>query len=177
MASLENSHRSRHPRALSFNRSLTEAGLHMLQLQMPMRKTHTIDQVPKQQHEQVAQIPLLSREPVLSPVSPLDRLQQAACGLSEVQPQDVTAILTDVVITEVAAVKKMAAQVDDMNQMLFSQGSNAGASPSAILMILERMSALYCQRQAEFLKSAELLHRLASPPIRPTVNVLSVTRA
>jgi len=149
----------------------------MLQLQMPMRKTRAIDQVPNNQHEQVAQIDLLSREPVLSPVSPLDRLQQAACGLSEVQPQDVTAILTDVVITEVAAVKKMAAQVDDMNQMLFSQGSNAAASPSAILMILERMSALYCQRQSEFLKSAELLHRLASPPIRPTVNVLSVTRA
>ena len=149
----------------------------MLQLQMPMRKTRAIDQVSSEQHGQLAQIALLSREPVLSPVSPLDRLQQAACGLSEVQPQDVTAILTDVVITEVAAVKKMAAQVDDMNQMLFSQGSNAAASPSAILMILERMSALYCQRQAEFLKSAELLHRLASPPIRPTVNVLSVTRA
>jgi hypothetical protein len=64
-----------------------------------------------------------------------------------------------------------------MNQLFLTQGSNFSASPAAVLSLLERMAALHRQRQSEFLKSAELLHRLASPPVRPTVNVLSVSKA
>ncbi|MGA7744400.1 MAG: hypothetical protein ACLP66_08995 [Polyangia bacterium] len=107
----------------------------------------------------------------------MGRLQLAASGLSDVRPEDVTAMLTDIVVNEVAAVKKMAGRVEEMNQLFFSPRSNSAASPGDILTLLERMSALHRQRQSEFLKSAELLHRLASPPIRPTVNVLSVSRA
>jgi hypothetical protein len=89
----------------------------------------------------------------------------------------VTAIVAEVVASEAAAVGKMAGQVEQMNQLFLAQGSNFSVSPAAVLSLLERMSALHRQRQSQFLKSAELLHRLASPPVRPTVNVLSVSRA
>ena len=128
-------------------------------------------------NKQVAPIDLLGHDPILHPLTPLDRLQLAAQGLSDVHPQDVTAIVAEVVASEATAVNKMAGQVEQMNQLFLTQGSNFSASPAAVLSLLERMSALHRQRQSEFLKSAELLHRLASPPVRPTVNVLSVTRA
>ena len=128
-------------------------------------------------NKQVAPIDLLGHDPILHALTPLDRLQLAAQGLSDVHPQDVTAIVAEVVASEAAAVGKMAGQVEQMNQLFLAQGSNFSVSPAAVLSLLERMSALHCQRQREFLKSAELLHRLASPPVRPTVNVLSVSRA
>jgi hypothetical protein len=142
-----------------------------------MRGHNAIAQMPERQVEQDRSVDLLHHEPVLRPLTPIGRLQLAASGLSDVRPEDVTAMLTDVVVNEVAAVKKMAGRVEDMNQLFFSPRSNSAASPGDILTLLERMSALHRQRQSEFLKSAELLHRLASPPIRPTVNVLSVSRA
>jgi hypothetical protein len=142
-----------------------------------MRGHNAIAQMPERQVEQDRSVDLLHHEPVLRPLTPIGRLQLAASGLSDVRPEDVTAMLTDVVVNEVAAVKKMAGRVEDMNQLFFSPRSNSAASPGDILTLLERMSALHRRRQSEFLKSAELLHRLASPPIRPTVNVLSVSRA
>jgi len=45
----------------------------------------------------------------------------------------------------------MAGEVETMRQFMFAQGSNAAAPPTAILGILERMSALHRQRQSEFL--------------------------
>jgi hypothetical protein len=142
-----------------------------------MLNTNIATQMPKRHNKQVAPIDLLGHDPILHPVTPLDRLQLAAQGLSDVHPQDVTAIVAEVVASEAAAVSKMAGQIEQMNQLFLTQGSNFSASPAAVLSLLERMSALHRQRQSEFLKSAELLHRLASPPVRPTVNVLSVTRA
>jgi len=115
--------------------------------------------------------------PTLRPLTPLDRLQQAAQGLSDVEPKDVTALVAEVVTGEAAVVNKMASEVETMRQFMFTQGSGSAVPPEAILSLIERMSALHRQRQSEFLRSAELLHRLASPPVRPTVNVLSVSRA
>ena len=148
----------------------------MLQL-AKMLNTNITTQRPERRNKQVAPIDLLGHDPILHPLTPLDRLQLAAQGLSDVQPQDVTALVAEVVTAEAAVVNKMAGEVETMRQFMFTQGSNAAAPPTAILGILERMSALHRQRQGEFLKSAELLHRLAGPPIRPTVNVLAVSRA
>ena len=133
--------------------------------------------MPKRHNKQVAPIDLLGHDPILHPVTPLDRLQLAAQGLGDVHPQDVTAIVAEVVASEAAAVNKMAGRIEEMNQLFLSQGANFSVSPAAVLSLLERMSALHRKRQSQFLKSAELLHRLASPPVRPTVNVLSVSRA
>jgi hypothetical protein len=142
-----------------------------------MLNTNITTQRPERRGKQVAPIDLLGHDPILHPLTPLDRLQLAAQGLSDVHPQDVTAIVAQVVASEATAINKMAGQIEQMNQLFITQGSNFTASPAAVLSLLERMSALHCQRQREFLKSAELLHRLASPPVRPTVNVLSVSRA
>jgi hypothetical protein len=142
-----------------------------------MLNTNITRQRPERHNKQVAPIDLLGHDPILHPLAPLDRLQLAAQGLSDVHPQDVTAIVAEVVASEATAVNKMAGQVEQMNQLLLTQGSNFSVSPAAVLSLLERMSALHRQRQSQFLKSAELLHRLASPPVRPTVNVLSVSRA
>ena len=141
-----------------------------------MLSTNITTQRPEGHSKQVAPIDLLGHEPTLHPLSPLDRLQLAAQGLSDVHAQDVTALVAQVVASEASAINKMAGRIEEMNQLFITQGSNFSASPAAVLSLLERMAALHRQRQREFLKSAELLHRLASPPIRPTVNVLSVTR-
>jgi hypothetical protein len=134
-------------------------------------------QRPERHGKQVAPVDLLGHDPVLHPLTPLDRLQLAAQGLSDVEPQDVTALVAEVVTGEAAVVNKMAGEVETMRQFMFTQGSGSAVPPEAILSLIERMSALHRQRQSEFLRSAELLHRLASPPVRPTVNVLSVSRA
>lgn len=142
-----------------------------------MLNTNIATQMPKRHNKQVAPIDLLGHDPILHTLTPLDRLQLAAQGLSDVHPQDVSAIVAQVVASEATAVNKMAGRVEQMNQLFLSQGSNFSVSPAAVLSLLERMSALHCQRQREFLKSAELLHRLASPPVRPSVNILSVSKA
>jgi len=142
-----------------------------------MLNANITTQRPERHSKQVAPVDLLGHDPVLHPLTPLDRLQLAAQGLSDVHPQDVTAIVAEVVASEAAAVGKMAGQVEQMNQLFLTQGSNFSASPAAVLSLLERMAALHRQRQSEFLKSAELLHRLASPAVRPSVNILSVSRA
>jgi hypothetical protein len=138
---------------------------------------NTIVRLQKNKTEPVTPAPVINFVPTLRPLTPLDRLQQAASGISEVRPEDVTALVAEVVTGEAAVVNKMASEVETMRQFMFAQGSNAAAPPTAILGILERMSALHRLRQSEFLKSAELLHRLASPAVRPSVNILSVSRA
>jgi hypothetical protein len=142
-----------------------------------MLNTNVTTQRPERHSKRVAPIDLLGHEPILRPLTPLDRLQLAAQGLSDVHPQDVTAIVAQVVASEATAIGKMAGRVEEMNQLFLTHGTSISVSPAAVLSLLERMSALHRQRQSEFLKSAELLHRLASPPVRPTVNVLSVSRA
>jgi hypothetical protein len=108
-------------------------------------------------------------------LSPLMRLQQAALGVGEVLPTDVTAMLAKIALQETGAVNKMAEESDQLKAMLLAEKPSSPASAEAIMDLLDRFSARHLQRQGELRKSLELLHRLASPPVRPTVNVLSVT--
>ena len=109
-------------------------------------------------------------------LSPLMRLQQAALGVGEVLPSDVTAMLAKIALQETGAVNKMAEESDQLKAMLLAEKPSSPASAEAIMSLLDRFSARHLQRQGELRKSLELLHRLASPPVRPTVNVLSVTQ-
>lgn len=116
-------------------------------------------------------------EPGFDPesLSPLMRLQQAALGVGEVLPSDVTAMLAKIALQEAGAVNKMAEEADQLKAMLLAEKPSSPASAEAIMDLLDRFAARHLQRQGELRKSLELLHRLASPPVRPTVNVLSVT--
>jgi hypothetical protein len=108
-------------------------------------------------------------------LSPLMRLQQAAIAVGEVQPSDVTAMLAKIALQETGAVNKMAEESDQLKAMLLAEKPTSPASAEAIMSLLDRFASRHLQRQGELRKSLELLHRLASPPVRPTVNVLSVT--
>ncbi len=116
-------------------------------------------------------------EPDFSPgsLSPLMRLQQAALGVGEVLPSDVTALLAKVALEENSAVQRMGTEVDQLKAMLLAEKPSSQASTEAIMDLLDRFASRHLRRQSELRKSIELLHRLASPPVRPTVNVLSVT--
>ena len=124
--------------------------------------------------------PAVDAEPIdaewsISMLSPLMRLQQAALGIGEVLPADVTAMLGKVVLQETSAVNKMADEVDQLKAMLLAEKPSSPASAEALMDLLDRFAGRHMHRQSELRKSLELLHRLASPPVRPTVNVLSVT--
>jgi hypothetical protein len=93
-----------------------------------------------------------------------------------VLPDDVTAMLAKVALEENSAVMKMGAEVDQLKAMLLSEKPGSPASAEALMALLDRFASRHLARQGELRKSLELLHRLASPPVRPTVNVLSVTQ-
>jgi hypothetical protein len=65
-------------------------------------------------------------------------------------------------------------QLARFTEMLFQ---SATPSPMEILAYVERISALHQRQQAESKKTLELLYKLSSPPVSPTVNVLAVGAA
>jgi hypothetical protein len=131
---------------------------------------------PKRPHEAPV-IDAEQVEPAFAPesLSPLMRLQHAALGRGVVLPDDVTAMLARVALEENSAVMKMGAEVDQLKAMLLNEKPGSPASAEALMTLLDRFASRHLQRQNELRKSLELLHRLSSPPVRPTVNVLSVT--
>jgi hypothetical protein len=105
---------------------------------------------------------------------PLARLQHAAKGAGKIEPTDVLAVLAKIATAEVAATDRLGDQLAKFTEILFQSGN---PSPTAILDYLERISALHLRQQAELKKTLELVYRLASPPVAPTVNVLAVGAA
>jgi len=81
-----------------------------------MLNTNIATQMPKRHNKQVAPIDLLGHDPILHPVTPLDRLQLAAQGLGDVHPQDVTAIVAEVVPLKLQQLTRWPA-VEQMNQL------------------------------------------------------------
>jgi hypothetical protein len=107
-------------------------------------------------------------------VEPLARLQHAAKGAGKIEPTDVLAVLAKIATTEVAATDRLGNQLALYTEMLFQSGN---PSPTQILSYVERISALHLRQQGELKKTLELVYRLASPPVAPTVNVLAVGAA
>lgn len=107
-------------------------------------------------------------------VEPLARLQNAGRGAGKIEPTDVLAVLAKIAATEVAATDRLGGQLAMYTEMLFESGN---PSPTAILDYVERISLLHLRQQSELKKTLELVYRLASPPVAPTLNVLAVGAA
>jgi hypothetical protein len=99
------------------------------------------------------------------------RLQNAGRGAAKIEPNDVLAVLAKIATTEVAATARLGDQLAKYTEMLFESGN---PSPTAILNYVERISLLHLRQQAELKRTLELVYRLASPPVAPTVNVLAL---
>jgi len=141
-----------------------------------MLNTNIATQMPKRHNKQVAPIDLLGHDPILHPVTPLDRLQLAAQGLGDVHPQDVTAIVAEVVASEAAAVNKMAGQVEQMNQLFLTQ-DQISQHPQLLSVIARAHGSPSSPATERVLEVRRATSSFGQPTCQTTVNVLSVTRA
>jgi hypothetical protein len=107
-------------------------------------------------------------------VEPLARLQHASKGAGKIEPTDVLAVLAKIATSEVAANDQLGTQLAMFVDMLFQSGM---PSPAETMTYVERLYALHQREQRELKSTLELLYKLASPPVAPTVNVLAVGEA
>jgi len=108
---------------------------------------------------------------VLSEATPLRRLQEAGKGGRKVDPDDVLGVLAGIAAEQASAARDLQERLSELMQMLLA---NASSSPAATLALIERLSKIHLQQQAQVERTLALLHQLVTPAVPPVVNVVAV---